>query len=359
MGARRQVIVKWEREVIAAKSFDSKRALVLGDAPDADVVLPAPPFALAPELEGDFAVGDLVVHVSLTTDDDRIARGGRALGVGRWSLVSGGVHVAVLVALAMAARWVPSDPRQEEARRFEAMQGYLARVAEHEDELAGGVSSTNDTNAVTAAHEGTSASASFEDPFGDEGEGNGRANGLSNGSRTTTTGRHLDTSSPSDAKLARSNGETSGGLTAAPHGGEGSNDTSGTPSHLAPKIGNETALSDSKSAGPRGRVAHARGGEGGGSGSGAGGASSCAKFYGAPHDPNATWVEFELTDAAGGPVEGEPYRVTLPDGTVREGKTDSRGLVCFTGIKSGTAQIEWTGPLGKHAVYAGSQDRPI
>ena len=55
---------------------------------------------------------------------------------------------------------------------------------------------------------------------------------------------------------------------------------------------------------------------------------------------------------------GEPYRVTLPDGSIREGKTDARGLVCFTGIPHGTANIEWLG-IGKDARYVGASDKPI
>lgn len=359
MGARRQVIVWWGTEVVAATSFDGRSVVVFGDGSDVDVVLPVPRFTLAPDQGGEFALGDFVVHASLTDQQDELARSRQRFGAGRWSLVSAGAHLLALFALATAARLAPTDPKQEDARRLDAMKGYLARVAEHDDEFQGGISSTNDTHTITATHEGDNASASFDDPFGDDGDGNGHANALANGTRDQTTGRHLDQSSPSDAKLARSDSAIAGGAVASPGGGKGSNHTSGTPSRLAPKVGNETALVDGKSAGPHGRIARAHGGEGGGSGSGAGGASSCAKFYGAPRDPSATWIEFELTDSAGGPVEGEPYRVTLPDGTVREGKTDARGLVCFTGIASGNAQIEWTGTLGKHAVYVGSSDRPI
>jgi hypothetical protein len=100
---------------------------------------------------------------------------------------------------------------------------------------------------------------------------------------------------------------------------------------------------------------------GGGSGHSEGG-SSCAAFAkahdAAHHDPNATWIEFVLTDEDKHPVVGEPYRVTLPDGTVREGKTDARGLVCFTGVKEGNAHIEWP-RLGNAARYMGPQDDPI
>ncbi len=102
---------------------------------------------------------------------------------------------------------------------------------------------------------------------------------------------------------------------------------------------------------------HAAAPHGGGSGHTSGG-SSCAAFASADHDPSAAWIEFVLQDESGNPVADEPYRVTLPDGTVREGKTDRRGLVCFTGVAKGNARIEWT-RLGNAARYMGASDKPI
>lgn len=52
----------------------------------------------------------------------------------------------------------------------------------------------------------------------------------------------------------------------------------------------------------------------------------------------ASWLEIELVEA-GGPVPHEPYRVELPDGTVREGKLDARGLARLDGIPRGTCQV--------------------
>ncbi len=103
--------------------------------------------------------------------------------------------------------------------------------------------------------------------------------------------------------------------------------------------------------------AHRVGRRGGGSGA-TSGAPSCAAYARAKHEPNEAWIEFVLTDTDNRPVRGEPYRVTLPDGTVREGKTDERGLVCFTGVKPGNAQIEWP-RLGHAARYMGANDDPI
>lgn len=102
---------------------------------------------------------------------------------------------------------------------------------------------------------------------------------------------------------------------------------------------------------------HAAASHGGGSG-GATGGSSCAAFANAAHDPKSTWIEFVLNDSDGRPVAGEPYRVTLPDGTVRSGKTDRRGLVCFTGVAPGNAHIEWP-RLGNAAQYVGANDKAI
>ena len=48
---------------------------------------------------------------------------------------------------------------------------------------------------------------------------------------------------------------------------------------------------------------------------------------------DTTWVEFELVGEDGEPVPGVRYEVTLPDGTVREGRLNYRGLARFDGIE--------------------------
>jgi hypothetical protein len=51
-------------------------------------------------------------------------------------------------------------------------------------------------------------------------------------------------------------------------------------------------------------------------------------------------VEIELVDVDGNPVPSEPYRITLPDGTVRTGTLDDRGKARITGIEQGgTCQV--------------------
>jgi uncharacterized Zn-binding protein involved in type VI secretion len=51
------------------------------------------------------------------------------------------------------------------------------------------------------------------------------------------------------------------------------------------------------------------------------------------------WVELTLADDQGQPVPYERYRVTAPDGTVREGFLDENGLGRVDGIDPGTCKI--------------------
>lgn len=51
-------------------------------------------------------------------------------------------------------------------------------------------------------------------------------------------------------------------------------------------------------------------------------------------------VEIELLDDEGHPVPGEPYRITLPDGTTRTGTLDDRGKARISGIaQAGNCQV--------------------
>lgn len=51
-------------------------------------------------------------------------------------------------------------------------------------------------------------------------------------------------------------------------------------------------------------------------------------------------VMIELLDAEGNPVPGEPYRIKLPDGTVKTGTLDESGRAHITGIEqAGTCQV--------------------
>jgi type VI secretion system secreted protein VgrG len=69
---------------------------------------------------------------------------------------------------------------------------------------------------------------------------------------------------------------------------------------------------------------------------------------GAPtHDPNAEenkdkkhWIEIELLDEDGNPVPGEPYKITLPDGTtVADGTLDDKGFARVDNIDPGTCKV--------------------
>jgi type VI secretion system secreted protein VgrG len=65
------------------------------------------------------------------------------------------------------------------------------------------------------------------------------------------------------------------------------------------------------------------------------------------HDPNSEenqnkphWIEIELVDEAGQPVVGEPYQVTLPDGTtVADGTLDEKGRARVQNIDTGTCKV--------------------
>jgi hypothetical protein len=52
-----------------------------------------------------------------------------------------------------------------------------------------------------------------------------------------------------------------------------------------------------------------------------------------------TWVAVRLVDEAGIPVAGEAYKITLPDNSVREGRTDSSGEAWIEEIDPGECKI--------------------
>jgi hypothetical protein len=55
--------------------------------------------------------------------------------------------------------------------------------------------------------------------------------------------------------------------------------------------------------------------------------------------PKKTWVEIKLVDQDGAVVPNERYRVTLPDGTVKEGRLDEKGWMRESGIDPGQCTI--------------------
>jgi type VI secretion system secreted protein VgrG len=52
-----------------------------------------------------------------------------------------------------------------------------------------------------------------------------------------------------------------------------------------------------------------------------------------------TWIEIQLVDADGQPVANEPFRITLPDGSDRQGVTDAAGLARFDELDPGTCEL--------------------
>jgi type VI secretion system secreted protein VgrG len=54
-----------------------------------------------------------------------------------------------------------------------------------------------------------------------------------------------------------------------------------------------------------------------------------------------SWIAIKLKDTDGDPVPGEPYKVTLPDGSVATGSTDANGEAKITGFDPGSCKVEW------------------
>ena len=65
------------------------------------------------------------------------------------------------------------------------------------------------------------------------------------------------------------------------------------------------------------------------------------------HDPNdpenkkkKSWIEIQLNDEEGNPIPGEPYKITLPDGTtIADGALDNKGFARVDNIDPGTCQV--------------------
>jgi len=51
------------------------------------------------------------------------------------------------------------------------------------------------------------------------------------------------------------------------------------------------------------------------------------------------WIEIELVDQEGNPVPGEKYRIELPDGTVREGVLNSKGVAWEGNLDPGSCKV--------------------
>jgi hypothetical protein len=51
------------------------------------------------------------------------------------------------------------------------------------------------------------------------------------------------------------------------------------------------------------------------------------------------WIEIQLVGEDNKPIAGEPYKITLPDGTVDSGTLDEKGSARVDGIDAGTCQV--------------------
>jgi hypothetical protein len=58
-------------------------------------------------------------------------------------------------------------------------------------------------------------------------------------------------------------------------------------------------------------------------------------------EKETTWIEIKLLDFNDKPLAGHPYKLELPDGTVREGKVGADGLARITGIDPGQCKLTW------------------
>ncbi len=59
--------------------------------------------------------------------------------------------------------------------------------------------------------------------------------------------------------------------------------------------------------------------------------------------PKSAWLEIAVVDRDGKPMPAEPYRLELPDGTVKEGVLDGSGKLRLEGIDPGKCKIEFPG----------------
>lgn len=55
-----------------------------------------------------------------------------------------------------------------------------------------------------------------------------------------------------------------------------------------------------------------------------------------------SWVGIELVDEAGQPLAGQPYAITLPDGSVKTGTTDAKGRAKVEQFEAGNCTLTLT-----------------
>jgi hypothetical protein len=59
-------------------------------------------------------------------------------------------------------------------------------------------------------------------------------------------------------------------------------------------------------------------------------------------DEPSSWIEIELVDMEDGPVAGEAFELTLPDGTVFQGTTNSKGIAYIPSDDAGSCTFSFS-----------------
>jgi hypothetical protein len=72
----------------------------------------------------------------------------------------------------------------------------------------------------------------------------------------------------------------------------------------------------------------------------------------------ASWIEVELVFEDGSPAAGDPYKITLASGEVREGKLDAKGMARLESIPPGTCQVEWPSLDAKETAPRPEPEKP-
>jgi type VI secretion system secreted protein VgrG len=70
-------------------------------------------------------------------------------------------------------------------------------------------------------------------------------------------------------------------------------------------------------------------------------ASGDGAGQGAEEEKKKSWIAIKLVDSDGEPVPGEPYKITLPDGSVATGSTNAQGEAKVTGFDPGQCKVEF------------------
>lgn len=74
--------------------------------------------------------------------------------------------------------------------------------------------------------------------------------------------------------------------------------------------------------------------------------------------PRAHWIEVAAVEPDGSPARGRPYRVVLPDGSVREGTLDGAGAARIASPIGGQARVSFPVPAAGAAPAAARSEEP-